>query len=181
MAVIEGLTIEDYEKLPDALALNHELVDGELVDVSGNIGEHNDLKAYLVEILHRFVREHNLGKISTEQEFEFDENAHGPDVSYIVPEKVALWDRKRRVQLFVPDLAVEIISPSNTWLALMKKARHYRRCGTQEVWVVSIDDREIRRLSPDHNDILDENAMLETPLIPGFSIRLGDLLDQALA
>jgi Uma2 family endonuclease len=63
----------------------------------------------------------------------------------------------------------------------MKKARHYRRCGTQEVWVVSIDDREIRRLSPDHNDILDENAMLETPLIPGFSIRLGDLLDQALA
>lgn len=35
MASVTGLTIEDFEKLPDALALNHELVDGELVDVLG--------------------------------------------------------------------------------------------------------------------------------------------------
>jgi hypothetical protein len=38
MAIISGLTIDDFEKLPDALALNHELVDGELVDVSRNTG-----------------------------------------------------------------------------------------------------------------------------------------------
>ena len=37
MASVTGITIDDFEKLPDALALNHELVDGELVEVSGNI------------------------------------------------------------------------------------------------------------------------------------------------
>jgi len=31
---IGGLTIEEFEQLPNALARNHELVDGRLVDVS---------------------------------------------------------------------------------------------------------------------------------------------------
>jgi hypothetical protein len=35
MAVETSLTIEDFETLPGALAHNHELVDGELIDVSG--------------------------------------------------------------------------------------------------------------------------------------------------
>jgi hypothetical protein len=42
-----GLTIGDFERLPDALAHYHELVDGELIDVSGNILEHNELRTYL--------------------------------------------------------------------------------------------------------------------------------------
>ncbi len=51
MAVATGLTIDDFEKLPDILALNHELVDGELVDVSGNTPEHNLLRDLLVSLL----------------------------------------------------------------------------------------------------------------------------------
>jgi hypothetical protein len=44
MPLASPLTIEDFERLPDALALNHELVDGELVDVSGNTPIHNRLR-----------------------------------------------------------------------------------------------------------------------------------------
>jgi hypothetical protein len=33
MALVEALAIDDFERLPYALAKNHELVDGELVDV----------------------------------------------------------------------------------------------------------------------------------------------------
>ena len=51
MAVATGLTIEDFEKLPDDLAHYHELVDGELIDVSGNTGEHNELRDLLAERL----------------------------------------------------------------------------------------------------------------------------------
>ena len=36
MASTTGFTIEDFESLPAALARNHELLDGELVDVSVN-------------------------------------------------------------------------------------------------------------------------------------------------
>ena len=56
MVAVAGLTIEDFERLPDALARNHELVDGELVDVSGNTGEHNGLRDMLIVLLLPFVK-----------------------------------------------------------------------------------------------------------------------------
>jgi hypothetical protein len=36
MASITGPTIDDFERIPDETPKNQELVDGELVDVSGN-------------------------------------------------------------------------------------------------------------------------------------------------
>ena len=41
MQLVSPLTIDDFERLPDELAYYHELVDGELVDVSGNTPDHN--------------------------------------------------------------------------------------------------------------------------------------------
>ena len=67
MAAVTGLTIEEFEQLPEALARNHELVDGELVDVSGNNGQHNLFRDFLVELLRPFVREHRLCVVIAEQ------------------------------------------------------------------------------------------------------------------
>jgi hypothetical protein len=63
MALLTDLAIDDFEQLPDALARNHELVKGELVDVSGNIGSHNGLRDALVEVLSPYVRQNKLGRI----------------------------------------------------------------------------------------------------------------------
>jgi Uma2 family endonuclease len=175
MATITGLTIEDFEQLPESLARNHELVDGELVDVSGNTGNHNSLRDALVELLRPHVRKHKLGQVISEQEFEFDQNAHGPDVSFIGPEKSRVFDGARRVQPFVPDLAIEIASPNDKFAALMTKAHRYRRCGTHEVYVISIETREVFVYSDHFTGILDENQDFRPQQIPGFSIKISDL------
>src|ERR1700693_2687999 len=106
--LLDGITIEEFEKLPDALARNHELVDGKLVDVSGNTLIHNRLRDRLVKLLSALVEQQKLGEVISEQEFDFDGNAHGPDVSFLRPEKLTLLDPTRRVQLCVPDLAIEV-------------------------------------------------------------------------
>src|SRR5450756_44675 len=100
MGAAIGLTIEEFEALTDALAHNPELVAGELVDVSGNVGGHIALRDYFAALLLFHVREHNLGRVCSEQEFEFEENAHGPDISFFNAEKAKRYDLKRRVQLF---------------------------------------------------------------------------------
>jgi Uma2 family endonuclease len=178
MQLVSPLTIDDFERLPDELALNHELVDGKLVDVSGNTLGHNLLRDLLISMLLPFAKEHKLGGIVGEQEYDFDGNAHGPDVTFFSPEKAKLCDGKLRVQRFVPDLAIEIVSQSDTFEKLIGKAHRYRRCGTQEVWIFSIDSREAYVFSPSGRAILDEEAPFQSSLIPGFSIRIGDLLDQ---
>ena len=82
------------------------------------------------------------------------------------------------VQRFVPDLAIEIVSQNDTFENLIGKARRYRRCGTREVWIFSIESREAYFYSERGRAILDEDGIFQSELIPGVSIRLGDLFDQ---
>jgi Uma2 family endonuclease len=178
MQLVSPLTIDDFEKLPHELAYYHELVNGELVDVSGNTPNHNFLRDRLITMLLPYVSKHKLGRAVGEQEYDFDGNAHGPDVTYFGPEKVKLCNDKLRVQRFVPDLAIEIVSQNDTFENLIGKARRYRKCGTREVWIFSIESREAYFYSERGRAILDEDGMFQSDLIPGFSIRLGDLFDQ---
>jgi Uma2 family endonuclease len=178
MQLVSPLTIDDFEQLPDELALNHELVDGALVDVSGNTLDHNYLRDLLISMLLPFVKEHKLGTVVSEQEYDFDGNAHGPDLTFVVPEKSKLFDREKRVQRFVPDLAIEIVSENDSFKKLVKKADRYRKCGTKEAWIIDIDSRRAFLFSNERDANLDENQMFQSTLIPGFSIRLGDLFDQ---
>jgi Uma2 family endonuclease len=178
MQLVSPLTIDDFERLPDELAYYHELVDGELVDVSGNTPNHNSLRDLLIVMLFPYVREHKLGRVLGEQEYQFDKNAHGPDVTFFGPEKAKLVNSNLRVQRFVPDLAIEIVSENDTFRKLVKKVDRYRKCGTKEAWIFDIDSRKAFLFSEERDAILDESQHFESSLIPSFSIRLGDLFDQ---
>jgi Uma2 family endonuclease len=177
MPIDSGITIEEFERLPDALARNHELVNGELVDVSGNTGYHNRLRDRLIRILTPLVEGPNLGMMISEQEFNFDGNAHGPDVALIGAAKVHLFDPNRRAQLFVPDLAIEIVSQNDTFRSIVGKAARYRKCGTKEVWVLDPGTRQAIGLIEDRQVFLSDDQKFEPTQIPGFSIRLADLFD----
>jgi Uma2 family endonuclease len=178
MQLVSPLTIDDFEKLPHELAYYHELVDGELVDVSGNTPNHNGLRDLLISMLFPYVKEHKLGRVVGEQEYDFAGNAHGPDVTFFSPEKLKLCDGKLRVQRFVPDLAIEIVSENDTFRKLVKKVNRYRKCDTKEAWILDIDSRQAFLFSVGRDAILGEDEQFASSLIPGFSIRLGDLFDQ---
>jgi Uma2 family endonuclease len=177
MQLASPLTIDDFERLPDELALNHELVDGELVDVSGNTLIHNRLRDAFISLLRDYVKKNGLGEIVSEQEFDFGGNAHGPDVSFYGPDKLKLCEEARRVQRFVPDLAIEIVSENDTFKKLVKKADRYRKCGTKEAWIIDPDSRTAFLYSDALKTILDENGVFQSSFIPGFSIRIGELFD----
>jgi len=172
------LTIDDFEKLPDELAHFHELEDGQLVDVSGNTPNHNGLRDLLIALLYFHVRDHKLGRVVSEQEYQFDKNAHGPDVTFFGPEKAKLVNPTFRVQRFVPDFAIEIVSQNDPFAKLLKKVGRYRKCGVKEAWIFDIDSRRAFLFSDEGDANLDENQIFKSSLIPGFSIRLGDLFDQ---
>src|SRR5436190_20004685 len=126
MATQTSLTIEDFERLPADAVRNRELVDGELVDVSGNTPRHNLVRDDLLDFLRAWLAPGNAGLFIAEQEFDFLGNAHGPDLSFLGPEKVVLLNPDRRVQRFVPDLAVEIASANETYNSLLRKKDRYR-------------------------------------------------------
>lgn len=178
MPLASPLTIDDFERLPDALALNHELVDGKLVEVSGNTPIHNRLRDYLNRLLGDHAKKNRLGEVISEQEYDFGGNAYGPDVSFYVTEKIPLLEERRRVQRFVPDLAIEIVCQNDTFARLTQKTDRYRKSGTQEVWVLDVDSRRAFLFSAKGDAILNENQQFASPLIPGLSLRIADLFDR---
>jgi Uma2 family endonuclease len=175
--VIDGLTIEEYEALPAALAVNHELEDGKLIEVSGNTLRHNWVRDALLEILQAAARKSGAGKIVTEQEFDFDGNAHAPDLSLIAAADLKKQDPDKRVQRFVPKLAIELASETDRMEKLMKKASRYRACGTHEVWIFVRETRQAIHLTPSHQVILQEHEPFAPESVPGVSLSVGDVLD----
>jgi Uma2 family endonuclease len=100
-------------------------------------------------------------------------------VALIGPAKLNLIDRRRRVHLFVPDLAIEIVSENDKFKPLMEKAARYRKCGTKEVWVLSLETRQAFLQSEERQVILGDDQMFESKLIPDFAIGLSELFDRA--
>jgi Uma2 family endonuclease len=176
MATSTLLTIEDFERLPAEAAENHELVEGELVDVSGNTPRHNQLRDRLIALMLPWMTERGFGTAIAEQEFDLLGNAHGPDVSILGPDKAALLDLDRRVQRFAPDLAIEIASPSDTYQGLLAKKERYLKSGTTEVWLFSLSTRELAIYRADRSLTLRGAEPITTDLMPEFSITVEELL-----
>jgi len=113
--------------------------------------------------------------VIAEQDYDFLGNAHGPDVSFFAPEKQALLDLHRRVQRFVPDLAIEIASATDTYGSLLLKKERYRHAGTTEVWLISAENAEIAIYGPDGDRLLRAGDTLSSEVLPGFALTVTDL------
>jgi Uma2 family endonuclease len=175
VATTTKLTIEDFERLPADVVRHHELVDGELIDVSGNTARHNIVRDRLLSRLLVWAEANAAGDVIAEQEYDFLGNAHGPDVSFFGPEKQSLLDLDKRVQRFVPDLAIEVASASDTYDSLLRKKERYRRAGTAQVWLISAENAEIAIYGPDRDRILHAGDTLSSELLRGFAITVDEL------
>jgi Uma2 family endonuclease len=175
MATKTSLTIDDFERLPAETVRNRELVDGELIDVSGNTPRHNLIRDSIIAAVREWIAKNNGGMAIAEQEYDFNGNAYGPDVSYFGAGKKALLDLDKRVQRFVPDLAIEIVSTNDTYTSLMRKKDRYRGAGASEVWLVSTDPIQIAIDAVAGTRVLRAGDTLTSDLLPGFALAVDDL------
>jgi Uma2 family endonuclease len=163
----------------------YELVDGVLVEKAMGFGE-SLLACALIEILRGFVRSRKLGLVTGEAGMMrlMVGLIRIPDVAFIS------WSRlpNRRVPTeplpdVTPDLAVEVLSASNTPREMARKRQEYFSAGVQVVWQVDLDMRTVEVFTaPDQSTVLHETHILDGgPVLPGFTLPLRELfaeLDQ---
>jgi Uma2 family endonuclease len=97
---------------------------------------HNFIVAQLVFFLLAFVREHNLGFVFGDVTSYSLPNGDEliPDASFMSKERQSL---PLPDKFFVaPDLAIEVVSPSNQEREMLNKAESYLSSGTRLVWVI---------------------------------------------
>lgn len=160
-----------------------ELVDGVLVEKPMGYYE-SRLAAVLVGYLERFLTEHDLGIVLGEAGTL--RLAPGlvriPDVCFLS------WDRfpgrelpREPIPDLCPDLAVEVLSESNTQQEMARKLREYFTAGARLVWYVDPGARTVGVSSgPAQMVLLGEDETLDGGrVLPGFSLPLREWFDRA--
>jgi Uma2 family endonuclease len=157
-----------------------ELIDGVLVEKAIGFTE-SLLGSYLIVLLNAFVRTRNLGLVTAPDGTIrlWAGRVRIPDVAFFS------WDRmpgRRRppepIPTLVPDLAVEVLSRSNTPGEMLLKRQDYFRVGVRLAWEIDPRARTVAvYTSPEPPmavltaaDTLDGGAVL-----PGFALPLADL------
>jgi len=174
-------TVEELPDIPDC----YELVDGELVMMMSPAGWlHGHLVMKIGAVLGAYVEENNLGMVFGEQTgFILTRNpdtVRAPDAAFVREERIP---HERSLDEYfpgAPDLAVEVLSPSNRASAMTHKLSQYFAAGTRLVWVVDPKTRLITVHAPGREpamlhetDTLDGEAVL-----PGFRYKIAQLFER---
>lgn len=158
-----------------------ELVDGILVEKPMSTPE----SVVAVEIARRIgnhIEREDLGVILGEGGMLRLEKGlvRAPDVSFISWDNIPGGEVDVDVPIasLVPDLAVEVLSPSNTAEEIRRKLKEYFFHGTQLAWVIEPRKQSAKMYtSPRKARSIDVTGALDaTPVLPGFVIPLADLL-----
>ena len=156
-----------------------ELVDGVLVEKPVGY-EESVLACFLIQMFGNFVRQRNLGHVTGEQGMVrlFPGLVRIPDVAF------ASWDRfpQRRLSRepipdLVPDLAIEVLSESNTEAEMRIKIGEYFSASVRKVWLVDPVSRTVREFKSSDDSITfgEQDTMDGGTLLPGFTLSLREL------
>lgn len=180
LAPTKRYTVDELEQFPDDGKLR-ELVDGQIVEWDMPSRDHAVLEAELGRIIGNFVREHRLGTVGSGESMVrilgSDYDARGSDIEFCRRGRTS-WDEARLPAAFiVPDLVVEIISPSDRGDRVLDKIRDWLRAGVRLLWYIDPETGNTAVYQEERvRYVMAEETLDGGDVLPGFQIRLADVL-----
>lgn len=159
-----------------------ELVEGVIVDMPKPGGRHGQIAMRLSVRIGGFVEANNLGVATTSDTgFIVERNPggrdtiRGLDIAYIKKGRVPDELPEQLIDV-APDLAVEIISPTNTSEDIHTKVRQLLNAGTPLIWLVYPGSRTVQVYTSKGAVTLEENDTLSgEDILPGFEVTVADI------
>ena len=164
----------------------YELVKGEVVELSPVNDPHGAVAGYIVTAFNNYSRPRGAGwaRVETGYWLHHDpDTVRGPDVSFRLRSR---GEREVPSTGFVsgaPDIAVEVISPSNTAAAVARKVGEYLGAGALRVWVAYPATRTASRRVVIHRPdgatttYTGDDVITDEELLPGFSLPLSEIFE----
>jgi Uma2 family endonuclease len=176
----ELLTADDLWRRPND-HMRHELVRGELRTMAPAGGEHGFIGMQLSAQLAIYVRRHKLGVVvGAETGFVLTHNpdtVRAPDAAFISQMRIPTTGIPKKFWPGAPDLAVEVVSPSDKLREVEEKVDDWLAAGTAMVWVINPKRRRVTVYRPPRSvTILTADEQLDgQDIVPGFHCPVGEL------
>jgi Uma2 family endonuclease len=177
MVATRRITIDEFAEMP--LQGIWELIDGEPIELSPAAGRSGWISATIVALLANHVRQTRLGwAFSAETGFIlFDDRqtVRSPDAAVVLRNRLA--ELPESFVPMAPDLAVEVLSPSDRMADALAKVAMYLQAGTPLVWLVNPATRTIVVFRSETDPVtLGESDTLDGgDVLPGFSVPVAEI------
>ena len=174
MATTTILTGAQFDALPYEEGRQLELIDGELLIVGSATGRHQLIvQAILLELGLYFRANSGVGLALADVELALSGNHRlRPDVTVFTSQKVPAIDLDHVPIPLAPDLAIEVISPSERTFDSQRKLLAYLHNGAEEVWQVFPELKSVMIHRRDTARTIEGESTIDTPLLPGFRLPL---------
>jgi Uma2 family endonuclease len=181
MPVDTRLTYDDYCLLPDD-GKRYEIIDGELFVTPSPRILHQIVVSQLLSELLTFAKKQGLGRVlAAPVDVVFSEfDVVEPDIVYISKQRASVMTEKNLQG--APDLAIEVLSESTEKRDRTTKLKLYAKFGVNEYWIIDPygPSAEIYRRVEEGLTLvakLSAAESLTSPMLPGFSVSLRELID----
>ncbi|HEY4361457.1 MAG TPA: Uma2 family endonuclease [Bryobacteraceae bacterium] len=172
------LSAEEFDNYPFEEDKRYELDEGELIEMTRPAYKHNRVLQRLTGKLFVYLEGNPVGEMMiSENLYALSRSTRrAPDLAIILGDhREELKDAT--VIPVIPDIAVEVLSPSESTRSIHRKLKQYFAAGVKEVWIVDPETATAEiwtgtRL-PEHE--LSGADALTSVLLPGFALPLTDL------
>lgn len=180
MSTITLFTAEQLLHMPSD-GFRYELLSGELHQMSPAGWRHGKVGGRLYRLIATYLDRNPCGEaLLAETGFLLSRDPDtvcAPDIAFIRNEHIPLDLPEDAFWPGAPDLAVEVVSPGDTYREVNEKANAWLTGGAQLIWIVN---PLLRTVSVYHSDgsivTLTENEELTAEdVLPGFRCRVGDI------
>lgn len=172
---------DDFQRQPENRGGLFELINGEIVRKMPT-EEHGLIVSTMSFALMTYLRKYKAGRVGTEVSYRMPKdryNSREPDLSVSLVQRPLV--REGSVP-HMPDLAVEVKSPSDSVKQHREKAHYYLANGSRLVWLIFPDQRIVEIYSADDEvEILTERDTLTGgDLLPGFQMPVAEIFNDPL-
>ena len=149
--------------------IKEELIGGEIVQMAYTSKWHDLIKSEVARALFRYLdaRGERCFKVLIEAGFVVaDQDTFAPDVAVVRAQRLS---EAGRLISGAPEIAIEVVSPTDTAKDIRRKITAYLQNGAGSVWIF-YDDGSVAVHTASGVHELNGEQKLEDPLLPGFSV-----------
>lgn len=171
----QKMTVSNFDRwvyLPENIEEDFEYIRGEIVPVVSN-SKSSKLGLLIGSYITVHVEANDLGHTTgADGGYQVQRERYIPDVGYISKARMPVLENASYISI-APDLAVEVVSPTDSQRLLTVKIGNYLSAGTT-VWVVYPDEEALDIYAPNQAvNRLEKDATLEdSSILPGFKLPL---------
>jgi Uma2 family endonuclease len=153
---------------------SYEFVNGEWEVKEMPGAKHAGVSSRIDRRLGRFVEDHQLGEVYVECSFQIGNRERVPDLAFLSAARIPPEGEPDTKWPMVPDIAIEVISPTDLYRDVQEKMEEYLAAGVKQVWHVEPERRTItiHRSRIDGITFPVEAELTCEDLLPGFRLPL---------